>query len=151
MTVPTIKDALAAKLRAVLATDRVYPNYEGLGDDPGRAKLPAVVYRQTGGERYAAGDVGATDYRTDTFLVEVFDQDAATCERVRGRIEAALAGPPNGEDDPGRPAVWVRGGPVVHWAAAADPASDAEFPFVAAHELLCYEQVVVTVEHSGGG
>lgn len=147
----TIRDALALRLGQLLQSTSVYPNYAWVAEDGGvTGPLPAVVYRQLGGERYSSGDCGADDdFQTSRFLVEAFAREAAECHAIRRLLDGAFPGPPTGSPDrPGEPARWAAGGPTVLWAEAADPAADAEFPANVAHELLCFEQTVLTVTHT---
>ncbi len=145
----TLKEALATKLRAALATCQVYPNFVAMNKDGTFDHLPAAAYRLVGGKHYAAGDIGRTGFGQETFLVEVFDEDATCCERLRKDLEDAFPGRTKKNDaEQSAPVKWgpaADPGPWVYWAEASDPESDGSVPQTDAHNTLHFEQLLVTV------
>jgi hypothetical protein len=143
----TLKEALATKLKAVTAGP-VFPSFVPMNDDGTFDHLPATAYRLVGGTRYTAGDIGNTGFGTETFLVEVFDQDATVCEQKRKLIETAFPGRNANSDVQSPPVRWGPNddpGPWIYWAIAADPESDGTVPQTDAHLTLHFEQILVSI------
>ena len=141
----TIGDSLQAELMRVLETTSVFPNYIPRVDDQWLG-VPAATYRQLDGERMTHGDVGLSKIVQDKFLVEVFSYNIEEARQWSSRLFDSFTGPIGRDDAPGHTR-WVEDGPVIHWAEAASPSSDLEAAAYEHHQVLVFEQLVITVTY----
>lgn len=143
----TLNESLATKIRTMLESCAVHPNFVPMSDDGTFEHLPAVSYRLISGQRYTAGDVGNTGFGQFQYMLEVFDQDATVCEQLRKRLEDGFPGP-IGSGEQSVPERWGPAsdpGPWIYQATASDPESDGTVPQTDAHLTLHYEQILVSI------
>lgn len=148
-----IEPSVFRKLCDVLGHSRVYPDEipmreSDAGDVEPDCALPAVAYRLVSGTQPDSLDKGNLPYKSDSFLIEVFDTNAKSNQDVRTTLFKEFTGPVDKRPGAGGwPKLWVDGGPKIRWAEATDPSVDTDYGTKDAHDLLRFVQLLLTVTY----
>lgn len=147
----TIEKGLFTKLSTVFGHNRIYPEQIPMqenqddGSLEANTMLPALSYRLVSGDRLDTFQ-GEVNWKTDSFLIEIFDRVADDLQDLREVLFSEFTGPPI-KSKVGFPLQWETGGLWITWAVATNPTVDTEYTTKDAHDVLRYVQALLTITY----